>query len=168
MEKDSASRSPQIQRKKQPNSRHCFVCGLENERGLRLHFYEIGPGEVEATIVVPEVYQGYPGIVHGGIIAAMLDEVLARAAMVDDPNHFRVTAKMEITYRNPVPTGKPLRLYAKLKRQRWHLAFSHAELQLPDGTLGAEAEGILADLPAAPISDDQLQALGWKVYPDGP
>lgn len=167
MAKEPAVHSTPIYPNKQPNSRYCFVCGLENERGLRLHFYEIGPGEVEATTCIPEVYQGYPGIVHGGIIAAMLDEVLARAAMVDDPNHFRVTAKMEITYRNPVPTGEPLKLSAKLQRQRGRLAFSRAELRLPDGRIGAEAEGILADLPAQPISDDQLEVLGWKVYPDG-
>jgi hypothetical protein len=72
------------QERKQPNSRHCFVCGLENEYGLGLRFYEIGPDEVTATVSIPEQYQGYPGVVHGGITAAMLDEVLGRAAMVGD------------------------------------------------------------------------------------
>ncbi len=55
------------QERKQPNSRHCFVCGLENEYGLGLRFYEVGPDEVTATVTIPDQYQGYPGVVHGGI-----------------------------------------------------------------------------------------------------
>jgi hypothetical protein len=51
----------------QPNSRHCFVCGLENQFGLKLRFYETGPGEVTAEYTVPDQFQGYPGLVHGGI-----------------------------------------------------------------------------------------------------
>lgn len=153
-------------RKKQPNSRHCFICGLENSYGLGLRFYEVGSGEVEASIIVGEQYQGYPGIVHGGIVAAMLDEVLARAAMVGDHRHFRVTAKMEISYRKPVPTGEPLLLKGRIIRRRGRFAVAHGELLLPDGSLGAEAEGIMADLQEAPDEKEQLEALGWKVYPD--
>ena len=62
----------------QPNSRHCFVCGLENNYGLKLRFKETGPGEVTADYTVPEHFQGYPGVVHGGIVTAMLDEVTGR------------------------------------------------------------------------------------------
>ena len=73
---------------KQPNSRYCFVCGRENPYGLKMSFYEVEPGHALAEYTVPEHYQGYPGIVHGGIVATMLDETLGRAAMVGDQNHF--------------------------------------------------------------------------------
>lgn len=152
--------------RKQPNSRHCFICGLENERGLGMSFYEPGPGEVTAEVIIPEHYQGYPGVVHGGITAAMLDEVLGRAAMADDHNHFRVTAKMEINYRKPVPVGEPLTLHGTLVKQRGQIAFARAELRLPDGSVGAEAEGVLADLKDSSINEEDLESLGWKVYPD--
>ncbi|NIS81682.1 MAG: hotdog fold thioesterase [Anaerolineales bacterium] len=153
-------------REKQPNSRHCFVCGLENSYGLGLRFYEVGSREVEANVIVGEQYQGYPGLVHGGIVAAMMDEVLARAAMIEDHQHFRMTAKMEIRYRQPVPTGEPLHLTGKIIRQRSRFAVARAELHLPDGSLGVEAEGILADLQGAPSEKEELEALGWKIYPD--
>ena len=165
MPSDTQSQKPKMTRK-QPNSRHCFVCGLENTYGLGLKFYETGPGEVMAEVVIPEQYQGYPGVVHGGITAAMLDEVLGRAAMVGDHNHFRVTAKMEVHYRKPVPVGEPLTLLGKLDKQRGRYAFAHAELRLPDGSIGAEAQGALADLKDNTLKEGELESLGWKVYPD--
>ena len=77
----------------QPNSRHCFVCGLENHFGLKLRFIETGPGEVSAEYTVPDQFQGYPGLVHGGIVTAMLDEVTGRAHMSDGETRFMYTAK---------------------------------------------------------------------------
>jgi uncharacterized protein (TIGR00369 family) len=153
-------------KRKQPNSLHCFVCGLENKCGLGMSFYDVGPGQVIATVKIPDRYQGYPGVVHGGIQAAMLDEALGRAVMVDDHSHFRVTAKMEIHYRKPVPTGEPLTLYGEVVKDRGRLAFARAELRLPDGTVGAEAEGTLADLKDDTLKEEDLESLGWKVYPD--
>lgn len=66
---------------RQPNSRHCFVCGVENPHGLHLTFKQTAPDEVTVEYTVPEHFQGYPGVVHGGIVAAMLDEVAGRAHM---------------------------------------------------------------------------------------
>jgi len=66
---------------KQPSSRHCFVCGVENSAGLHMSFYDVQPGVVEAQYTVPVHFQGYPGITHGGVISAMLDEVGGRAQM---------------------------------------------------------------------------------------
>jgi len=151
---------------KQPNSRHCFICGIENPCGLKMSFYEVEPGHAVAEYTVSERYQSYPGIVHGGIVAAMLDETLGRAAMVGDHNHLMVTAKVEVRYRKPVPVGIPLQIHGRLGRQRGKLIFASAELRLPDGTLAAEAEGLLADLPDQIADQEQLEKLGWKVYPD--
>ena len=70
---------------KQPNSNHCFVCGRNNPYGLHLKFYESSPGEVIVEYTVPEQFQGYPGVVHGGVVAAILDEVTGRTQMGGDP-----------------------------------------------------------------------------------
>jgi len=68
--------------KKQPNSEMCFVCGRKNPVGLYMRFHDNGETEVVSEFTVPEHYQGYPGIVHGGVVAAMLDEVVARVSMM--------------------------------------------------------------------------------------
>lgn len=153
-------------RRKQPNSRHCFVCGVENPRGLHMRFYQNGPSEVSAEVTLPEHYQGYPGVAHGGIVAAMLDEVASRAAMGAEVARFMVTASLKVRYRKPVPIGQPLRLMGRLHTRRGRIATASGELRLPDDSLAAEAEAVLADLPDRPREGTDLEALGWKVYPD--
>ena len=151
---------------KQPNSKHCFVCGVENRYGLGLEFFEIGDGRVAAERSLPDSYQGYPGIVHGGIVASMLDEIAGRAAMIGDHTHFRLTAKLDIRYRQPVPVGERIRVQGWVVEDRGKLATAHAEIRLADGSVAAEAEAVLADLPDAPETEDVLAELGWRVYPD--
>jgi uncharacterized protein (TIGR00369 family) len=148
----------------QPNSAMCFVCGLENPAGLRLVFYETGQDEVTATYTPPDHFQGYPGVLHGGIIASLLDEVGGRVAMIGDPTHFMFTAKMEVRYRRPTPLGQPLTVSGRLVKMRGRLAQAHCELRLPDGTVTAEAELTLAELPGSYLPGADLEALGWKVY----
>ena len=150
----------------QPNSKHCFVCGVENRFGLQLHFYEDGEGKVFADYAVPEQYQGYPGTVHGGILATMLDELMGRALMSGDPNHFSVTAKISIRYRKPVPIKQPLRLVGELLQRRGRISLSRAEVRLPDGSIAVEAEATLIDLASTEVGQPQLERLGWKVYPE--
>ncbi len=151
---------------KQPNSYHCFVCGRLNPVGLKLEFYETGPDEVTAQFTPPEHYQGYPGVLHGGIVAALLDEIGGRAAMIGDHDHFMMTAKLEIKYRQPTPVGQPLSVAGKLLKRRGRLALAHTEIRLPDGQVSAEAELTLAELPDAFRGNGGLEALGWKVYAD--
>lgn len=153
-------------RNKQPNSKYCFVCGLENHHGLQLSFYEDGNGQVIAETVVPEQFQGYPGVVHGGIVAAMLDEVAMRAAMIDDHNDFKVTAKMTLRYRNRIPVGEPLIMVGQMERAGGRAARARGEIRLPDGSIGAEVEALMVDYPSEIESESTLEELGWRVYPD--
>jgi acyl-coenzyme A thioesterase PaaI-like protein len=151
---------------KQPNSRHCFVCGLENPFGLHLKFYEIGPGEVTAKYTVPVPYQGYPGVVHGGIVAAMLDEVTGRVHMNGIPPRFMYTARLEIRYRKNVPVGQPLSLVGRAGKSKRRSATAYGAIYGPEGDLLAEAEALLVDIPPEVINGVDLEILGWKVYPD--
>jgi acyl-coenzyme A thioesterase PaaI-like protein len=148
----------------QPNSRHCFVCGLANPNGLQLRFYQTEPDEVTADYTVPEHFQGYPGVVHGGIVAAMLDEVTGRAHMGGDPPRFMYTARLDIRYRKNVPVGQPLHLVGRAGKSRGRTATSHAMIYGPDGVLLAEADALLVDLPDESLERADLEALGWKVY----
>ena len=65
---------PRATRYPQPNSDTCFICGRSNPVGLQMTFFDNGVDEVYAEHTVPDLYQSYPGLVHGGIVTAMLDE----------------------------------------------------------------------------------------------
>jgi acyl-coenzyme A thioesterase PaaI-like protein len=81
---------------------------------LHLKFYETAQGEVTANLCLTDNYQGYPGIVHGGVIAAMLDEAAGRAHMgPNDAPRFMFTARLDVRYRKNVPVGQPLRLVGR-------------------------------------------------------
>ena len=152
---------------KQPNSRHCFVCGLENPIGLKLKIYKTGPGVIESTYEAPEHFQGYPGVLHGGIVAAILEEISGRAHMGDPSEpRFMYTGKMEVKYRKNVPIGKPLKIIGKAGITRSKMAEGWAGIYDEEGTLLAEATTLLIDVPPDTLDMSLLEELGWKVYPD--
>jgi hypothetical protein len=62
----------------------CFICGLQNPVGLHMAIYnDVGNQRIYSNITIPDQYQSYPGVVHGGIVATMLDEVSGRATIMD-------------------------------------------------------------------------------------
>lgn len=150
----------------QPNSLHCFVCGLHNPFGLQLRFYDSAPGEVTAEITVPKQFQGYPGVVHGGVVAAMLDEVSGRSQMGSDQPRFMFTARLDIHYRRNVPVGQPLRLVGKALTSKRRTATAHGAIYGPSGELLAEADAVLVNVPDEVLDRTNLDALGWKLYPE--
>ncbi len=147
---------------KQANSNSCFVCGRDNPFGLHLKFYETAPGEVGVDFVAPDHYQGYPGVLHGGVVAAILDETAGRAHMGGFPPRFMFTAKLALRYRKNVPTGKPLKIVGKAGRSKGRIAEAWAGIYDAAGTLLAEADGLYMDLPEPP-DPAQLESFGWKV-----
>ncbi len=153
--------------KKQANSSHCFVCGLDNAHGLHMKFYEDGTGKVISDIIVPRQFQGYPGVVHGGIIAAMLDEVSGRTITNSEATRWMVTASLSIRYRKPVPVEKPLHLEGSLTQDSGAVARVRGEIYDETGVLLAEAEAVLAAIPQSmKASVDRLPLEEWRVYPD--
>jgi acyl-coenzyme A thioesterase PaaI-like protein len=154
---------------KQPNSRHCFVCGLENPIGLHLHIYEVQPGIVETTYIAPDHFQGYPGVLHGGIVATLLDELSGRAHMGSDAQQprFMFTAKMEVKYRQNVPVGRALRIVGKAGRSRGRAAEAWAGIyDAESDELLAEGSATLINVPTEQFDTARLEELGWRVYPD--
>lgn len=150
---------------KQPNSDMCFVCGRLNPAGLRMQFYDNGENEVVSDYTVPARYQSYPSIVHGGILASMLDEVIGRVAMIGDHHHFMVSVRLQVLYRHPVPVETLLRIRGRILRMGGRLGKARGEIVLPDGKVACEAEISLADIPAKLLSGESLERLGWRVDP---
>jgi acyl-coenzyme A thioesterase PaaI-like protein len=151
---------------KQPNSRMCFVCGLENSAGLHLKFYNEAPGKVRVEWTAPECYQGYPGHLHGGIAAAILDEAAGRTILSGDGNRMFVTMKMELRYRKPVPVNTPLVIRGEMIRDRGRVAETRAAIHLPDGSVAVEADVLIAETPQQMMDVTDLERIGWRVYPD--
>lgn len=152
---------------KQPNSRHCFASGLENPIGLRLHIYETEAGVVESSYIAPEHFQSYPGVLHGGIVATLIDEIASRARLGGDPANprFAFTGKLEIKYRKNVPIGKPLKIIGKAGESKGKIAKAWAGIyDAETNELLAEGTIMLVDVPPNQLSG--LDELGWKVYPE--
>jgi acyl-coenzyme A thioesterase PaaI-like protein len=153
----------------QPNSKMCFICGLENPVGLKLRIYEVELGVVETTFTAPEHYQSYPGMLHGGIIATIIDEVSGRAWMGPEDNpRFMFTAKLEVKYRKNVPIGKPLRIVGKAGASKGRGAEAWAGIyDAETGDLLAEGNTVLVNVPEEILaSAGDMEAMGWKVYPE--
>ena len=151
--------------KKQPGSSYCFICGRENPVGLKLEFFNIEPGLVRTKINIPAHFEGYPGVVHGGILATILDETGGRALM-EDPNRFMVTAQLSVRYRKPVPSETPLEAIGIAGERKGRVSKAHAEIRDVDGGVLAEAELTLVDVPEDKFTEDDLKEMGWQVYPD--
>jgi acyl-coenzyme A thioesterase PaaI-like protein len=143
---------------KQPSSKMCFVCGRENPIGLHMHFYTHADGCVYADYIPRAEHQSYPGVMHGGLLTTMLDELIGRTAIASDL--WCMTAKLEIRFRKPVPIGEPLKLKGEITKKTSRLLEGRGEIRLKDGTLAVEAIGTYLKIP-----DDQMEqykaALDW-------
>ncbi|MGE5381196.1 MAG: PaaI family thioesterase [Methylocystaceae bacterium] len=151
---------------KQPNSRYCFLCGRDNPVGLRMTWYNDRPeNKVWSKLVVPDEYNSYPGIVHGGIVAALLDETAGRAVLMDgEIDRLMVTARLNIRYRKPTPTGTELTVIGWIDRDGHSRARVAGEIRLADGTVTAECEALIIKPPAEYL--EKFEAGDWYVDPD--
>jgi uncharacterized protein (TIGR00369 family) len=161
--RSGARRNTMVER--QPSSRSCFVCGRDNDVGLKM-VWENHPeeGEIRSRVTVSEQFNGYPGVVHGGILAAMLDETAGRAVLLDgDPDQLMVTAKLEVVYRRPTPTDTPLLVVGRLLGRTENRAEAKAEIRLPDGTVSARGRVLLARPPREILAGWEAERQYFKV-----
>ena len=151
---------------KLPNSRFCFACGLENDLGLKLTFYEDGEGGALGHYSIAKQFEGYPGIAHGGIVATIMDEALIRALILEDHQRMFFTAKLTTRLRKQVPVEKPLKITAKIISDRGRTAEAESKIFDQSGELLAEAQGLMVAVPDDLLQSMDLKELGWRVYPD--
>lgn len=151
----------------QPSSRNCFVCGVENPAGLHIEFYESGtePIQVMADYVVPRKYQGYPGIVHGGILATLLDEVTSRTVFRGDSPRLVVTAQLSVRYRKPVPVETPIKLTGQIVEDKGKVIKVTGKISDMAGITLAEADAVLVEV-APDLLGEPADEEDWKIYPE--
>lgn len=128
----------------------CFGCGSLNEEGLRMRFQPLEPGVSAAEYTVPARYQGWAGVVHGGVVALILDEAVGWAAW--HAGHSGVTGKLEVRYRLPLLVGERIRVVGRLHERRRALLRCSAEIErMSDGARVAEATASLMEVPVQPL-----------------
>ena len=163
--------------RRQPNSKRCFICGVENVGGVRVAFFdtsdEDGRPEVEARFTGRDEHQGYPGRMHGGVATGILDETIGRAINASagdgEATVWGVAADLRVRFRQPVPLGVELVARGRLTREARRLFDGTGEIYLPDGTIAVSASGRFVRLELEEISPDaDLDELGWKVYDELP
>ena len=167
-----SSHTPSAERfDQQPSARWCFVCGVENPCGLHIRFFNDGYQQVAARVTLGEQYQSYPGMAHGGILAAVLDETMGRALLADgqadtvERARFMFTAKMEIRYRRPVPLSEEFTVRVRVEQDRGRMALVGGEIVLADGSVAVEASATLVDIPHEHVTQMLTADVGWQVYP---
>ena len=85
---------------------NCFACGTLNTGGLHLDLHVDGE-RCWTDLEIPERFQGWDEIAHGGIVATILDEVMAWSLAASD--NWGLTARLNVAFRRPVPLGRPVR-----------------------------------------------------------
>jgi len=127
-------------------------------------FYDDGDAMVESHYTVSKYYEGYPGIVHGGVQAAILDEIVGRVSLIENFHAFMMSVHLDVKYRYPVPIEEPLRIVAIREQLRGRFTQAVGMIYLKDGTLATEASLNLVQLPDDfHLDGDPAQVLGWRV-----
>ena len=139
----------------------CFVCGQRNPFGLHLVFRR-EEKSIVADFQPREEHQGFPGIIHGGIVAAVLDEALGRTSLLGNNQEWTMTGRLEMRYRRYVPYGPLLRVRATLDTERSRMLQASGVLTLADDESALLVEATGTFLPLAPQIVDTIM----KDYPD--
>lgn len=142
--------------KKQNNSKRCIVCGVENELGLKASFYELENNELVAICNTKDWHQSYPGRVHGGMSAALLDETIGRAVSISDDTIWGVTVSLELKYKKPVPTDTEIKIVGRITKENRKLFEGSGEIILPNGEVAVTATGKYMKMPIEKISDNSF------------
>jgi len=148
---------------KQPNSKMCFVCGLKNDFGILAEFYETADEELIAVFKPKTEHQGYPGRLHGGIAAAVLDETIGRTVMIGKEEEiWGVTLELNIKYKKPIPLDAEIKVKAWLTYEDKRIFKGHGEIYSPDGKIAAYADGRYLRVPIEKIADFDRQENEWR------
>jgi uncharacterized protein (TIGR00369 family) len=132
------------------DNRCCFICGPRNPIGLKVKpVRDAQAGTASLTVTIPAEFQGWEGIAHGGIVAALLDEVAAYAGMAVSTQI--VTAELNVRYLKPVPTGVTISVNAKIRETLRRSVWVDAALE-HDGVVLARAEARMMILKTPPAA----------------
>ena len=148
-------------KRKQNNSAMCLVCGLKNNFGLKARFFETESGILIGEFAAKDFHQSYLNRMHGGAIAAILDETAGRAINIAEPNAWGVTTELNLTYRRPTPYGEILYCIGELADNGSRMFVGTSKIVDANGVVYAEAMGKFAKLPIEKIVGFSLDHTQW-------
>src|SRR2546428_9920601 len=122
----------------------CFACGGRNDQGLRLVSGREGD-RIRADFTPNLGHRGFPGVLHGGIIATLLDETMGRTGALR--REWLITGKLDIRYRLPAPIDQPVRVWGQIAQERSGAVDAVGAVELTDGTVVAEGRGVFLKGP---------------------
>jgi len=115
----------------------CFACGRANPIGLHLDF-DVARRRAEARFVPRREHTGYDGLVHGGIVAALLDETMGWAIFHEGT--WGVTTRINVAFRQPIEIGQELLVTGAVTKESRRAIETHGEIRGAPGALLAEAD----------------------------
>lgn len=137
---------------------HCFACGSTNPIGMGLQI-ELAEGRASTTWSPGPDFVGWSDRIHGGLVATVLDEVMAWAPTSDDA--WAVTIRLSIRFHSPASPGESLQAVGWVSARRRRIYEVRGELRGADGRLVADATGTY--LGASPTQKSELKRLyGWR------
>lgn len=130
-----------------------MVCGIENAAGLGARFLELEGGELVGVFTPRTEHQGYPGRLHGGLAATILDETIGRAVSIGDTDAWGVTVELSLRFRKPVPIDREVHAIGRITRDGGRLFEGSGEIVLEDGSVAVEATGRYIRMPIDRIAE---------------
>jgi uncharacterized protein (TIGR00369 family) len=122
----------------------CFGCGPANAGGLRLDFLLAEDRSVICQPSIGETFEGHTGLLHGGIIATLLDETMSKS--VRARGFTAMTRHMEVDYLRPVPSKTPLRIEGRVTRSEGRKHWSEAKILDAHGKVLAQSKGLFVEV----------------------
>lgn len=149
---------------KQPNSKMCFVCGVNNAFGLQSRFFELENHDLLALFKPTQEHQGYPGRLHGGMAAAILDETIGRAIMIKYSHDiWGVTIDFSMRLKKPIPLQEEIRVLGRVTNDSKRIFEGSGEIILADGTHAVEATGKYLKMDINKITKADFIDEAWVV-----
>ncbi len=147
-----------------PGYEGCLFCGPEHPQGLRLQMH-YRDGMVVADLMVRRFFQGYEDIVHGGVVAGLLDEVMWWAVTLGT-RRLSMTRKAETEYLHAVKCEMPYSVKGRLVEVRHGTFFAAAEIEDPSGKVAARGSSIFRPVKTVSAAEFLKRLDFTRVAPD--
>ncbi len=151
---------------KQHNSKDCIVCGMGNHSSLKTQTYELENGLVVGITKGENHHQSYPHRMHGGVITALLDEVIGRAINIAEPETFGITASLQIKFRKPVPLDEQIKIVGKVVKNTSLLFQAEGFIESEAGEILAMAHATYVKQSIERIAGEAFTEEDWFILPD--
>ncbi len=158
--------------RKQSMEENSIICGVKNPSSLKCVFYELEGGEVGTEFIAERFQEGHENMMHGGFIAAILDEVMGRSINNiegGEPDPF-VTAEMTVNYLQPIAVGLQMYSYGRVVRSEGRRCYATGEIINDEGVIMAKGQAVYVRVEqVGTVDPEDYEGLGIEALgPEDP